>query len=61
MSAADDVITRITEADSEEAAYTIMLSVPVRIVMQVADQLYVQTEGRGTNWIRRAVVREARA
>lgn len=57
----DDIITKITEAPDEESAKAIINAAPHRVLMRVADQLYIETEGRGTSWIRRAVVKEARS
>jgi hypothetical protein len=61
MSAVDDVITRITEAPTEEAARAITSNLSYRLLFAVADQLYVETEGRGIPWIRNAIVKEARS
>lgn len=61
MSAVDDAITRITEAPSDEIASMITHALPHRVLFAIADQLYIETEGHGTQWIRNAVVREVRA
>ena len=58
---ADNVITRITEASTEEDALTIMRSVPHSLLLAVADQLHTDPYGHGDPWLRRAVVAEARA
>lgn len=60
MSAVDDAITRITEAKSESAAKVVAHALSHRLLFAVADQLYIETEGHGTSWIRNAVVKEAR-
>lgn len=61
MSAVDDAITRITEAADEETAKAIVHALPHRVLFAVADQLHIETAGHGTQWIRNAVVKEARA
>jgi hypothetical protein len=57
----DEVITRLTEAASMDAAYEVARTVPRKMLLEVADQLYVEADGHGTEWIRWAVVKEARA
>ena len=61
MSAVDDAITLITKAKDEDAAKAIVRALPHRVLFAVADQLYIETKGRGTQWIRNAVLKEARA
>lgn len=58
---ADDVITQITEAPTDEQAHEIINATPAGLVRAVADQLYVETEGHGMPWIRRECIREARS
>jgi hypothetical protein len=60
MSAVDDAITRITEAKDERKAKMIVGAHPP-VLFAVADQLHIETEGHGTQWVRNAVVKEARA
>lgn len=57
----DDVITRITKAPSYEVANAIMRTVPRKMLLEVADQLHIETEGHGLQTIRTAVIKEARA
>ena len=57
----DDVITKITEAPNDSMAKAIMRSVPHKLILQVADQLHIETEGHGDGWLRTEIVREARA
>jgi hypothetical protein len=57
----DEIITRLTEAGSMDAAYGIARTVPRKMLLQVADQLYVEADGHGTEWIRWAVIKEARS
>jgi len=57
----DDIITRLTEAATTGEAYEVSRTVPRKLLVKVADQLYVEHDGHGTEWIRWAVVKEARA
>ena len=57
----DDMITKITEAPTEQAAKAIMQSVPRRIVLQMADQLHIDMWGHGTVWTINEVIKEARS
>jgi hypothetical protein len=61
MSAVDDAITRITEAPSEEAAKAIARVLSHRLLLAVADQLHIDTCQRNDQWVRSAIVKEARA
>lgn len=61
MSAVDKTITLITCAPTEEKAKAIVHSLTRRMLLAVADQLYIETEGHGPQWIRNAIVKEARA
>lgn len=61
MSAVDDAITRITEAVDEYKAKKIAHAIPRRVLLAIADQLHVETEGHQTQWIINAIVKEARA
>lgn len=61
MSAVDDAITRITEAKDEFAAKWFVQTIPHRVLFAIADQLHIETEGHGTQWVRNAVLKEARA
>lgn len=61
MSAVDDVITRITGACNDHLAKMIVKTLPHRVLFAVADQLYIETEGHGTQWVRNAVLKEARS
>lgn len=57
----DDWITRIMQAPTREAADTAFARAPRSVLLTVADQLYIEAEGHGMPWLRRAVVDEARA
>jgi hypothetical protein len=57
----DEIITRLTEADSEGTAYVIARTIPLKMLRKVADQMYIETDGHGADWIRKAVIKEARA
>jgi hypothetical protein len=57
----DDVITRITEADTDAEAMAVLESIPRRVLAEVADQLYVDTFGRSLETVRKECLREARA
>ena len=63
MTNPDEIITAITQAPTTTAALEIMGTVRSRAaVLAVADQLYVDDpEGHTTAWLRRAIVKEARA
>ena len=61
MSAVDEAITRITEAEDENTARAIASRLGHRVLFAVADQLHIDTDGRGTPWVRNEVVKEARA
>lgn len=61
MSAVDDAITRITEAEDDNKARAIAEALGHRVLLAVADQLHIKAEGHGTAWVRNAVVKEARA
>jgi len=61
MSAVDEAITRITDAKDDTTAMEIASRLGHRLLFAVADQLYVDAEGHGTQWVRNAVVKEARA
>lgn len=61
MSAVDDAITRITEAESEDAAKVVVHSLGHRLLFATADQLHIEAEGHGTQWVRNAVLKGARA
>lgn len=59
---ADDIITRLTQAASEEEAQAIADSVRSRALLdEVADLLYTDSYGRSPAVIRKAIIREARA
>lgn len=58
---ADDVIARITEANTSDEALAILERIPRRTLEAVADQLYVDYYGRRTATIRTLCLREARA
>ena len=60
MSAVDDAITRITEAGNDTKARA-PRNLTHRVLFAVADQLHIETEGHGTQWVRNAVLKEARA
>jgi hypothetical protein len=57
----DEIITRVTEAESIDSAYGIIRSVPYKMLRKVADQLHIEADGHGAEWIRWAVVKEAKA
>jgi hypothetical protein len=58
---ADDIITQVTEAPTEEAALMILADVARSMLMTVADQLYIDPVGRSSAVVRRAIAREARS
>jgi hypothetical protein len=57
----DQVITDITVAASDADAIAILRNVPSAILMRVADQLYIDADGRSFSYIRKAIVAEARS
>jgi hypothetical protein len=57
----DDVITRITEADTSDEALAVLERIPRRTLEEVADQLYVDTWGKSLASVRVACLEEARA
>jgi hypothetical protein len=61
VSAVDEIIAKITEAPSDEAALAIIKAATRRMRFAVADQLYVDAIGHGDVWICNAIVKEARA
>lgn len=61
MSAVDDAITKITEAETEDKAKAIAFSLSRRLLRAVADQLHIDPEEHGDGWIRAAIVKEARS
>jgi hypothetical protein len=62
MATVNDIITRITEAETAGAAYAVARSVPRRLLLVIADQLHINyAYDHGTEWVRWAVVKEARA
>jgi hypothetical protein len=61
MSAVDDVITRITEAEDNRKALAIAMSLSRRLVEAVADQLHIETAGHEPQWLRGEIVKEARS
>jgi hypothetical protein len=58
---ADDIITAITQAPTEEAALMILADVPRAMLVVVADQLYIDPHGRSSAVVRRAIAQEARS
>jgi hypothetical protein len=60
LSAIDDIITRLTEAASMDAAYDVARTVPRKMLLKVADQLHIEADGHGAEWIRWAITKEAR-
>jgi hypothetical protein len=59
----DDIVTMVTDAPTESQACTVVDSVRSRAaLLAVADLLYVDyPEGHTDNWLRAAIVREARS
>jgi hypothetical protein len=57
----DDWVTAITNAASDDAALTMLRSAGPKMLAELADQLYIEADGHGPAWQRRAIVREARA
>lgn len=57
----DDVITQVTRAPSDAAAVDIMRMQSRAMVLAVADQLYVESDGHSLATVRRDIVREARS
>ena len=58
---ADDIITRIMQAPDETAALAALDGVPRSMLMTLADQLYIDAQGRSSAVVRRAIAKEARA
>lgn len=62
MAKADDIVTRVTEAATRADATRVIEGVREMATLRaVADLLYVEAEGHGAPWLRRAIVNEARA
>jgi hypothetical protein len=57
----DDIITRVTQAPDEAAALSALDGVPRSMLMTLADQLYIDAQGRSSAVVRRAIAKEARA
>lgn len=57
----DDIITMITEEDTDEDALSVIRTIRTRKLLdQIADQLHIDSEGHDAEWIRKAIVKEAR-
>jgi hypothetical protein len=61
MALADDLVTQLVQAKSDDTAWGIVSGRPRATLEVVADLLYVDPDGMGDNTLRRAIVREARA
>jgi hypothetical protein len=57
----DDLITSLTEAQTDAEAREIIDSAPRDAVFAAADILHIDTVSHGMRWIRNAVRSEARA
>jgi hypothetical protein len=58
----DDVITMITNEDTDEDALGVMQTIRFRKLLdQIADQLHIDPEGHDAEWVRKAIVEKARA
>lgn len=59
---ADDMVTAVTDARSDRQARTIMANTRSRRSLEaMADQLYIEYAGVGSDTLRAAIVTEARA
>lgn len=59
---ADDILTAITEAPTNEAALDIMRGVHSRaLLLAVADQLYIDPIAHTSAWLRETIVMVARS
>lgn len=59
---ADEIITRVTNAPDNGTAFLVMQLVRSRRTLEeIADQLYIDYEGKRSDTIRKAIVKEARA
>lgn len=61
MSHADTLITHVTQASTTERAEAIARQYKPTVIRQAADLLFIDPEGHGVAWLRRAIVAEARA
>jgi hypothetical protein len=61
MAAEDTYLTHITEARTDDAAMRIIAQVKPSVVKRMYDLQGCDPEGHGIAWLRREVVREARA
>ena len=57
----DDIITEVTEAATSEDALAILATVPRRMLLVLADQLYIENVPARTSSLRVAIADEARA
>jgi hypothetical protein len=57
----DTIITKITEAIDETSALAVLDGIPRVTLDAVADQLYIDSYGRSSAVVRRAIVREGRS
>jgi hypothetical protein len=58
---AGQLVTQVTEAVDEAAALVACAAVPRRVLLAAADLLYIDSLGRASATLRRAIVAEARA
>ena len=61
MRTADDIITAVTEAASVEAAQVVLTGVPRALLLETADQLFIDADGKASATLRKAIIAEARA
>ena len=61
MATADTYITYITEARADAQAHGIAAKVKPSVLRAMADLLYIDADGHGVAWLRRAIVAEVRA
>lgn len=57
----DDLVTAITEAPTPGAAYDILSLISRALLNRIADQLYVEFEGRRSTVVRHEIITEARS
>jgi hypothetical protein len=61
MAQQDVIITRVTQATTDETARAIVNKYPPRVLRIVGDQLHIDPDGHGVAWLRAAIVTEARS
>lgn len=61
MATADTYITYITEARTDAQAQGTAAEIRPSVLRAMADLLYIDADGHGVAWLRRAIVAEVRA